>query len=66
MKWLRKFLQVTVKQIDRADVLAVLGFIALCYGCWLAWPPLGFIIGGVLLLIAALFLGRTEIRQDPY
>ena len=66
MKWLRKFLQVTVKQIDRADALAVIGFIALCYGCWLAWPPLGFIVGGLLLLIAAFYIGKNQPGQDAY
>ena len=36
--------------------LAGLGLFA--YGCWLAWHPLGFIMGGLVLTAGALFFER--------
>lgn len=33
-----------------AATIAVAGCALLAYGLWLAWPPLGFITAGVLLL----------------
>jgi len=42
------------------DVLAVIGAILISYGCWLAFPPSGFVIGGVLLIIGALAANKSK------
>ncbi|ADU30988.1 hypothetical protein [Evansella cellulosilytica] len=36
------------------DALLIIGFLLLCYGLWLIYPPIMFIIGGILLLKAGL------------
>ena len=36
------------------DVMAVAGVCALGVGCWMAWPPLGLIVPGALLLAGAI------------
>jgi hypothetical protein len=28
----------------------IAGLLALAYGCWLAWHPLGFVVGGLVLV----------------
>ena len=33
-----------------SDVFLLIGFAGLCYGLWLAWHPLCFIVGGILLI----------------
>ena len=33
-----------------ADLFGIVGSIFLSYGCWLAYPPAGYIMFGVLLL----------------
>lgn len=40
-------------------VLELVGFAAIAYGFWMAWPPLGFIIGGVLLALTAWLIDRS-------
>lgn len=43
------------------DVIGLCGSGLLAYGAWLAWHPLGFIVGGVMSIIAAWLLGlRNE------
>jgi len=37
--------------------LALLG-----YGAWLAWPPAGFMVGGMMALWASISLGRERRR----
>lgn len=39
------------------------GFAALVYGLWLAWRPLGFILGGLLLGAAAFFFDYNLQRE---
>jgi len=38
------------------DVVAVGGTMAIVYGCWLLYAPLGFIVGGAFALLAAIRL----------
>lgn len=66
MKRLHKILQAACKHIDRADILMGLGFCALCYGLYLAWKPLAFIVGGLLLLASAFFLCRNDGKPETY
>jgi hypothetical protein len=37
---------------SRPDTLMLLGAAGLSYGAWLMYAPAGFIVGGVLLLVA--------------
>jgi hypothetical protein len=39
------------------DVVFLLGTAIAAYGFWLAWRPLGFIIGGLFLAAFAYFTG---------
>lgn len=41
------------------DVLLVLGAGSLSYGAWSAWPPAGFLVAGVLLIVAGLQIARA-------
>ncbi len=42
------------------DALLLLGSGSLSYGAWLAWPPAGYLVAGVLLMIAGIQLARAE------
>ncbi|MGC1784461.1 MAG: hypothetical protein WA708_18195 [Acidobacteriaceae bacterium] len=35
------------------DSLAIFGALGFVYGLWLAWHPLGFVVGGLLLAVVA-------------
>lgn len=37
------------------NLVFLMGFLTLVYGLWLAWHPLGFILGGLLLAAGAFF-----------
>lgn len=37
-----------------------IGWLALCYGLWVAWPPLGPICGGLILMAISLFGDRAR------
>lgn len=39
-------------------LLALLGVISIAYGAYLAWEPLGFIIGGLLVTSLALTIDQ--------
>jgi hypothetical protein len=39
------------------DVAVAVGFFVFCYGLWLAWKPLGFILGGLAMASGAFFIG---------
>ncbi len=41
------------------DVLLIAGAAGVSYGAWLAWPPLGFIVAGVLAIVMGLKLGSV-------
>ena len=40
------------------DLFGLIGVGLFSYGAWLAWQPAGFIVGGALLMAAALFVAR--------
>jgi hypothetical protein len=42
----------------KTTLLELAGFGAVAYGCFLAWPPLGFIVGGALLALVAYLIDR--------
>lgn len=42
------------------DMVLLLGVAALVYGCWLAWRPLGYIVGGLMLAAIGIFLDRNR------
>jgi hypothetical protein len=42
------------------DVAGLVGVGLVSYGAWLAYRPAGFIIGGALLIAAAVLLARGE------
>ena len=42
------------------DAIGMAGFVALCVGAWLVYPPAGLIVGGVLGLAFALFADGTR------
>lgn len=37
------------------DLSAILGFLAVVTGCHLAWPPAAWIVGGLMLLVGAVY-----------
>jgi hypothetical protein len=41
------------------DLLLIAGFASVSYGCWLAFPPAGFIVGGLLSFAAGLQMVRA-------
>ena len=36
------------------DLIGLAGVTLIALGCWMAWPPLGIIVAGILLLVAAI------------
>lgn len=40
-------------------VLALLGVVLMSYGAYLAWQPLGFIIGGLLIVSLAMLVDQS-------
>lgn len=47
---------------QRADCMALIGFSLMCFGFWLAWPPLGFIVGGGTVFWS---LAWQQARKKP-
>jgi hypothetical protein len=47
------------------DIQVMLGLVGFSYGFWLAWRPLGFIVGGVALFALGILFGRsiTDVRR---
>lgn len=45
-------------------LLALLGVISIAYGAYLAWEPLGFIIGGLLVTSLALTIDQPFQKGD--
>jgi hypothetical protein len=48
------------------NLLFLVGFLALVYGLWLAWHPLGFILGGLLLAAGAFFFEYNLQREAAH
>ena len=44
------------------DLFVVLGLLAFFYGLWLAWHPLGFIVGGLTVAAVSFMLGYDPAR----
>ena len=42
------------------DILLVAGASSLSYGAWLIYPPCGFIVAGILLLLAGILAARKD------
>jgi hypothetical protein len=42
----------------KTTLLELGGFALIAYGAWLAWAPLGFIVGGTLLALVAYLVDR--------
>ncbi len=42
----------------KTTLLELIAFGLIAYGAWLAWAPLGFIVGGALLALAAYLYDR--------
>jgi hypothetical protein len=49
-----------VKKISPSDIALAVGFLALCYGLWLAWRPACFIAAGVLLILFGILTERGQ------
>ena len=47
------------------DALLLLGAGSLTYGAWLAWPPAGYLVAGVMLLGADLDESPMAYRRLP-
>jgi hypothetical protein len=52
-----------MKNLSVTDLMLPVGFIVLSYGCWLAWHPLGFIVGGACIMSAAVFIERGKVQK---
>ena len=39
-----------LSDIGPLDIVALIGFVALIRGCYLAWEPLAYLIGGGLMM----------------
>jgi len=53
----------TMKTIAAAlfrDFIGLVGCAAVSYGAWLIYNPLGFIVGGAFMVVAATFLSRVK------
>ena len=48
-----------------ADLSVLAGIAALSYGFWIAWHPLGFIVGGSALMASGILFGRSIAPVDP-
>jgi uncharacterized membrane protein YiaA len=46
------------------ELFMVAGLFAFVYGLWLAWHPLGWMIGGLLLAACAFFVHYNALRDQ--
>jgi hypothetical protein len=46
------------------DVSFLFGCAIFVYGLWLAWRPLGFIVGGLVIAAVAFFAGYQRLRSE--
>lgn len=42
------------------DALMIVGAASASYGAYLAWPPAGAIVGGILLIVAGIMIARSS------
>ncbi len=45
------------------DTVGIAGAASISYGCWLAYAPLGFIVGGSFALTAAVLSAMVKPRD---
>lgn len=43
----------------KTTLLELVAFGLIAYGFWVAWEPLGYIVGGALLALVAVLLDRS-------
>ncbi|EEV6961532.1 TPA: hypothetical protein HIT51_004509 [Escherichia coli] len=48
-----------------APLVGVLGALLLAYGAWLIYPPVGFVVAGVLCLFWSWLVARYLDRTQP-
>jgi hypothetical protein len=48
------------------DAVLLLGGVMLAYGFWLAWRPLGYMMGGLMLAAIGLFLDRNRAIKSRW
>ena len=41
------------------DLMLISGAVSISFGAWLAWPPAGYLVAGVLLIFAGLEVARA-------
>ncbi len=46
------------------DLVGLGGAASVAYGAWLAWPPAGFMVGGLFALGGAWLAARTAAMRD--
>lgn len=54
-----------MKQVIATIFLAFIlaGLISITYGCYLVWQPLGYIVGGFLLIGFAITMNQVELPE---
>jgi hypothetical protein len=54
-----------MKKFSFSDLALLVGFLGMSYGFWLAWRPLGFILGGLSLVAFSILTerGSTASRR---
>jgi hypothetical protein len=54
------------KRLQRAglDVAFLAGCAVCAFGLWLAWRPLGFIVGGIAIAAVAFFAGYQRLGNE--
>ena len=46
------------------DLTFLVGCAVFVFGLWLAWHPLGFIVGGVVVAAVAFFVGYQRLENE--
>lgn len=52
-------------EIDDSDLFLALGSLSLFFGCYSAWPPLGYIITGIIFLYLAYIIANPKHEAPP-
>lgn len=43
----------------------LIGLGLVVYACWLAWPPLAFLVAGVTLIAFGVFIHKRSMNKGP-
>ena len=46
------------------DLAFLAGSAVFVYGLWMAWRPLGFIVGGIVIAAVAFFAGYQRLKDE--